>query len=96
MDESIGVARPGKWQGALEVRFAPQWLAWLPMVWADYWVVDLDPNYQWAVVGSPSKKYLWILSRTPSMPSQLFEQLTHRAELRGYDINKLVRSAPLQ
>lgn len=46
MDVSEGVARPVDGQpGALEVRFAPTWLSWLPMVWADYWVVDLDPDY---------------------------------------------------
>ena len=33
----------------------------------DYWIIDLDPDYQWAVVGVPSRKYLWILSRTPTL-----------------------------
>ena len=54
-DVAEGVARPaGGRAGALKVRFAPAWLAWLPFVWADYWVIDLDPAYRWAVVGSPS------------------------------------------
>ena len=45
---SEGVARPVAGQpGQLEVRFAPDWLAWAPMTWADYWVVELDPDYQW-------------------------------------------------
>jgi apolipoprotein D and lipocalin family protein len=58
MDASNGVAKPvGGQPGALKVRFAPEWLAWLPWVWANYWVVEVDPDYQWAVVGGPSRKY---------------------------------------
>jgi len=95
-DASEGVARPVEGHpGRLEVRFAPDWLSWLPMVWADYWVIDLDPGYQWAVVGSPNRKYLWILSRTPSMDKALFEQIKARAEKMGYDLKPLVMAAPL-
>lgn len=97
MDASEGVARPvpGK-PGALQVRFAPDWLSWLPMVWADYWVVELDPDYRWAVVGGPSTKYLWVLSREPSMERTLFEQIRDRARERGYPVDKLVMAAPLE
>lgn len=95
-DESQGVARPvaGK-PGALQVRFAPDWLGWLPMVWADYWVVEVDPDYQWAVVGGPSQKYLWVLSRSSSMDRALFEQIRQRAAQRGYPVERLVMAAPL-
>ena len=97
MDESVGVARPVEGSpGALQVRFAPRWLSWLPMVWADYWVVDLDPGYQWAVVGGPSRKYLWILSREPRMDRATFDRLTRRAADRGYSIEKLVMAAPVE
>lgn len=90
MDVSEGVARPvaGK-PGALEVRFAPDWLSWLPWTWADYWVIDLDPDYRWAVVGSPSREYLWILSRTPSMEQTQFDRLKTKAEAKGYDLREL-------
>lgn len=97
MEQSIGVARPaGDSPGALKVRFAPGWLAWLPWVWADYWVVDLDPDYQWAVVGSPSRKYLWILSRRSEMHAALFQTLKGRAAQRGYPVERLVMAAPLR
>jgi apolipoprotein D and lipocalin family protein len=96
-DESIGVARPVEGRpGALEVRFAPDWLRWLPWVWADYWVVELDPDYQWAVVGGPSRKYMWILSRTPAMDPALFEQIKARAAQRGYPVQALVMAGPLK
>jgi apolipoprotein D and lipocalin family protein len=49
-----GVARPVEGApGQLQVRFVPDWLAWVPLVWADYWVIALDPDYQWALVGDP-------------------------------------------
>ncbi|RDI97755.1 hypothetical protein DVT68_15885 [Dyella solisilvae] len=76
--------------GALRVRYAPAWLAWLPFVWADYWIIELDSEYQWAVVGSPSKKSMWVLSRTPSMSPELFDRLRLRSGLRGYPVDKLV------
>lgn len=79
----------------LQVRFAPSWLGWLPMVWADYWVLDLDPDYQWALVGEPGRRYLWILSREPSMDATLFTRLKQRAEAMGYDLSALVVAAPL-
>ena len=90
---SEGVARPVAGQpGRLEVRFAPDWLAWAPMTWADYWVVELDPDYQWAVVGGPSRKYLWVLSRTPAVDAQAYEALLARLAARGFDPGKLERT----
>ena len=91
MQRSIGAAKTTAGPaGALKVRFAPSWLGWLPGVWADYWVIDLDPAYRWAVVGSPSKKYLWILSRTPTMDKATLDTLRERAQRRGYPVEKLV------
>lgn len=96
VDASDGVARRVDGQsGALKVRFAPAWLSWIPVVWADYWVVELDPEYQWAVVGTPGRKYLWVLSRRPTMKRKLFEQIKARALGREYPVEKLVIAAPL-
>ncbi len=96
MDASDGRAKkvPGQ-PAALKVRFAPNWLSWIPAVWADYWVVELDPDYHWVVVGGPSRKYMWVLSRKPSMSRDLFEQIKARAKQRQYPVNKLVMAAPL-
>ncbi len=92
-----GLARPVTGHpGRLEVRFAPDWLSWLPFVWADYWVIDLDPGYTWAVVGEPDREYLWILSREPGMDRALFEQIKARATTMGYDLAPLITTAPLQ
>lgn len=96
IDRSIGAAKtvPGQ-PGALKVRFAPGWLSWLPMVWADYWVIVKDPDYQWVVVGGPSQKYLWILSRSPTMKREQFARIKADAKKRGYPVEKLVMAAPL-
>mgnify|MGYP003575868144 CR=1 FL=1 len=92
-----GVARTVEGHpGRLEVRFAPGWLSWVPMVWADYWVIALDPDYQWVLVGDPDREYLWILSREPSMDATLFARLKARAEAMGYDLSPLVVAAPLR
>ncbi len=96
MQAADGIARKVEGQpAALKVRFAPAWLSWLPMVWADYWVIDLDADYQWAVVGGPSRKYLWVLSRSPSMRRTLFDQIKERARQRGYPVDELVMAAAL-
>jgi len=95
--ESVGEARKVDGRpGQLKVRFAPGWLSWLPMVWADYWVIELDKDYGWAVVGGPSQKYLWILSRTPTMDKEVFERIKANAARRGYPVGNLVMAAPLR
>jgi len=76
----------------LEVRFAPAFLSFLPFVWGDYWVIDLAPDYSFAVVGEPGREYLWILSRTPVMPEETFAAILKRLEAQHYDVTKLVRT----
>lgn len=73
----------------LEVRFAPGWLSWLPGVWADYWVIQLASDYRYAVVGEPSRKYLWILSRTPQLAPQDRASINAMLTLQGYDPSRL-------
>ena len=57
--------------------------------WGDYWIIDLDPEYRYAVVGNPSRKYLWILSRTRSLPPLVYAQILERIAAQGYDVGKL-------
>lgn len=60
--------------------------------WGDYWIIDLDPEYRWAVVGVPSRKYLWILSRTPTMDDALYREIVGRLPARGYTPDMLNRT----
>lgn len=59
--------------------------------YGDYFVLELDKNYQWVIVGSSSDKYLWILSRTPQIKDSLYSNLLQKIEKRGYDISALIR-----
>lgn len=76
----------------LKVRFAPAFLSFLPFVWGNYWIIDLAPDYSYAVVGEPERKYFWILSRTPTMDEEVFQSLVIRATNQGYDLTTLVRT----
>ena len=76
----------------LEVRFAPAFLSFLPMVWGDYWIIGLADDYSWATVGSPDRKYLWILSRARKMSEADYEEAVGRATANGFDVSKLVRT----
>lgn len=93
--EAVGRARQMDPQGpasVLEVRFAPAWLSFLPGVWGDYWVIDLAPDYSTAVVGTPSRDYLWILSRTPQVDMPTWSRLVEAARRQGFDVNRLERT----
>jgi apolipoprotein D and lipocalin family protein len=73
----------------LEVRFAPAWLSWLPLVWGDYWVLHLEDDYSAAVVGSPDRKFLWVLSRTQQMPKARFDELLTKARVQGFAVEQV-------
>ena len=73
----------------LEVRFAPAWLSFLPFVWGDYWVIDLDADYQLAAVSEPSREFLWILSRTATPSDLAYNQLLERLAKKGFDLKKI-------
>ena len=76
--------------GQLKVRFAPDWLAWLPVVWGDYWIIDLDPQYRWVMVGAPNRSYLWILSRTPALDAGTVNALKQKAATLGFKTDEMV------
>lgn len=59
---------------------------------ANYYIMDLDPDYQWAVVGEPSRNYLWILSRTSNMSPALYQDLLDGAEAQGYDVTTVEKT----
>ncbi len=73
----------------LEVRFAPAWLSFLPFVWGNYWVIDLDADYQLAAISEPSREFLWILSRTPKPNDLAYNQLLERLKTKGFDLSKI-------
>jgi len=58
--------------------------------YGDYWIIRLGEAYDYSVVGTPNREYLWILSRTPKMDETLFSQLIEFAKLKGFDVGKLI------
>jgi len=58
--------------------------------WAKYWVLAVDPEYQWSLVGEPKREYLWILARTPMLGAEVLEGIKGRAVEQGFDVSKLV------
>jgi apolipoprotein D and lipocalin family protein len=94
VSRASGVARLADPKGPpskLKVRFAPAFLSFLSAVWGDYWVIDLAPDYSYAVVGEPKRRYLWILSRSPRMPEPLYAEIVQRAA-RFYDVSRILRT----
>lgn len=60
--------------------------------YADYLIMELDQvNYQYAMIGSNSDNFLWILSRTPTLPDSIYNMLLEKAKKRGYEINALIK-----
>jgi apolipoprotein D and lipocalin family protein len=90
--EARGVARivDDRTFAKLKVRFAPAWLSWLPMVWGDYWIIGLAPDYAWAVVGDPGRDYLWILARAPHLDDDATAAARAAARDNGFDVDRLV------
>jgi apolipoprotein D and lipocalin family protein len=76
----------------LQVRFAPAWLSWLPVVWGDYWIIDLAADHNYAEVGAPNREYLWVLSRTPKIDAALYEKILEGIAVKGFDIAKLQKT----
>jgi apolipoprotein D and lipocalin family protein len=60
--------------------------------WGDYWVIDLGADYEYAVVGHPSRDYLWILSRTPTLDPERYEAIVQRLKAQGYETQRLQRT----
>lgn len=58
----------------------------------DYWIIELDPDYRWAVVGHPGRSYYWILSRTPQIAPALYDELIRRAAAKGYDTSRIKKT----
>lgn len=74
----------------LEVRFAPKWTSWLPIVWGDYWILRLQRDYQYSLVGTPDRKYLWVLSRDQQADKAVVTALLNYAKTLGFSVDQVV------
>ncbi len=75
-------AMPGSGEARLKVRFG------MPLQ-GDYWILDLDPDYRWAAVGTPDRNFLWILARQPFLDPVELGRIRARLAAQGYDVSRL-------
>ncbi|MFH2125303.1 MAG: lipocalin family protein [Pseudomonadota bacterium] len=87
LDSAVGTAKVVRGSKGSRLKVSFQW----PFE-GDYWIVGLDPEYQWVLVGHPQKKYLWVLSRQPVMEDALFQSLQAKAAELGYDVSRLKKT----
>jgi len=58
----------------------------------NYWILDLDQEYQTAMVGTPDRRFLWILSRTPQLDEATYRRLVERAQQLEYPVSDLIKA----
>ena len=104
-DGKITVLNKGNYLTDPEKSTSSQGIAWVPdknspaklkvqFFWpfsGDYWIMDLDKDYRYVLVGDPSLKYLWILSREKKMDETTYEMLLKKAIENGYDLKSIIR-----
>lgn len=76
----------------LEVSFV-SFLGWRPF-WGDYWILGLDEDYRWVIVGTPDRKYGWVLARTPQLAEETLEEIFAILEGQGYAESDFEMSPP--
>lgn len=81
--EAVGRGRVTRQAGLLRVSF-------FGIFYADYRILELAPDYSWALIGGNSDRYLWILARTPTLSYKTLQQILQLAERRGYDTDRLI------
>lgn len=88
IDSSRGIARIAETttNAKLRIKYARR------APWMDYWIIDLDDDYRWAVIGEPKREYLWILARTPGVKEDVYSQISARIVTQGYDPEQLIRT----
>jgi len=92
-DEARGIAKVSEagTNAKLKVSFV-SFIGWRPF-WGDYWVIGLDADYRWAIVGTPDRKYGWVLSRTPTLDDDTMNKIFSIVERNGYERNAFVVSS---
>lgn len=76
----------------LTVNFTPLFIRMWGIGWGNYWIIDLGPNYEYAVVSEPKKESLWILSRQKPMTKARYDEIAKRLQEKGFDVSKLIVS----
>jgi apolipoprotein D and lipocalin family protein len=89
-----GIAKIADRQTRAKLKVSFVNLLGIRLFWGDYWIIGLDDEYRWAVVGHPQRKYGWILSRTPQLPPETLEEIFSLLERQGYDPGAFILTEP--
>src|SRR5690606_24247765 len=93
VEEAVGRAKAVDDTGSrLEVTFLPEGLRWIPFTKGDYWIIGLDPAYTVALVGSPDRKYLWLLAREAALDEVTRNHYCAIARQQGFELGPLIRT----
>lgn len=88
MEQAKGVAKIVEGSNNAKLR-----VSFFRPFYGDYWVLALEPNYQWVLVGAPSRKFGWVLSRSAQLDDATYSAILDKAAALGYDKTQFVRSA---
>lgn len=104
-DGKINVLNKGNFISDPQKTSSAKGVAWIPdknspaklkvqFFWpfsGDYWIMDLDKDYRYVLIGEPSRRYLWILSRVKTMDEETYDKLLQKAVESGYDVDPIIR-----
>ena len=83
------------WHGTAKIKNSTTNADWaVQFIWpfsAEYLVIDLDPDYRWAVIGHPSRNLLWVLARDRQLPDATYNALVSRTAAQGYDPTRITK-----
>ena len=88
--QAKGVARIAESSSNAKLKVSFVRLAGIRLFWGDYWIIGLDEEYRYAIVGEPSRKYGWILSRSKVLPEDDWREIQSILENQGYDFNRFI------
>ena len=92
---AVGAADDRSGAARLRLSYLPAWLDWLPASTGDQWVVMLDGDYRYAAVSEPSRKQLWILSRTPDIDSVTYDRIVANLRNAHFPVEQLIPTPQL-
>ena len=93
-DQAVGQAVPTDGSNArLKVTFLPQFLRWIPFTQGDYWIIRISADYDVALVGTPNKENLWLLSRSAHLSADIISDFLATAQDEGYDLSDLITAS---
>jgi apolipoprotein D and lipocalin family protein len=94
--KGIGRVADEQTNSRLEINFGPKFLGFLPFLWGDYNIIELAPDYSYALVGSSDRKGLWILSRKPHLDEVIYAQLLEKAAEQGFNVSLVKKTKQVE